>query len=85
MTITRRGLPRRVAAFVACARGCAGSACRDQLQDFLWVTGIQTVVWLASGISGLFFLLDETLLFVALVTIKHRLHVSAPKVSPAAE
>ncbi len=58
--------------------------CRDQLQDFLWVTAIQTIVWLAGGISGLFFLIDETLLFIALVIIKHWLHASATKARPAA-
>lgn len=47
--------------------------CRDQLYDFCWVSVIQTVIWLLGGIDGWFFVLDEILLFVVLVLVKHRL------------
>jgi hypothetical protein len=47
--------------------------CRDQLYDFVWVSGIQTFFWLVGAINGLFFVIDEILLFIALVLVKHRL------------
>ncbi len=46
--------------------------CRDQLYDFLWVSLVQTIVWLLGGISGLFFVIDELLLFFVLIIVKHR-------------
>ncbi len=46
--------------------------CRDQLYDFLWVSLVQTVVWILGGINGLFFVIDEILLFFVLIVIKHR-------------
>jgi len=47
--------------------------CRDQLYDFLWVSVVQTAVWAMGGIDGWFFVIDECLLFIVLVVIKHRL------------
>ncbi len=49
------------------------SICRDQLYDFFWVSIVQTIVWLLGGIDGLFFVIDEILLFLVLVVVKHRL------------
>ena len=50
--------------------------CRDQLYDFFWVSVVQIVVWLLGGINGLFFVIDECLLFFVLIVVKHR--VPAP-------
>ena len=47
--------------------------CRDQLYDFVWVSVVQTIVWLFGGINGWFFVIDEILLFLVLVIVKHRL------------
>jgi len=47
--------------------------CRDQMYDFLWVTLVQTIIWMFGGISGLFFVIDELLLFFVLIIIKHRI------------
>lgn len=47
--------------------------CQDPLYDFLWVSVVQTIVWLLGGIDGLFFVIDEILLFLVLVVVKHRL------------
>jgi hypothetical protein len=47
--------------------------CRDQLYDFLWVSLVQSIVWLFGGISSWFFVIDEILLFVVLVVVKHRI------------
>ncbi len=47
--------------------------CRDQLYDFVWVSVVQTIVWLLGGIDGWFFVIDEILLFLVLVVVKHRL------------
>lgn len=49
--------------------------CRDQLWDFVWVSGIQGMVVLAGGLSGFFFVAEEILLFGALVLVKHRVPV----------
>ncbi len=46
--------------------------CRDQLYDFAWVSAVKTIVWLFGGISGWFFVIDEILLFIVLVIVKHR-------------
>ncbi len=46
--------------------------CRDQLYDFVWVSAVQTIVWFFGGISGWFFVIDEVLLFIVLVIVKHR-------------
>jgi hypothetical protein len=50
--------------------------CRDQLYDFLWVSLVQVIVWMLGGIDGLFFVIDELLLFFVLIIVKHR--VSLP-------
>ena len=50
--------------------------CRDQLYDFFWVSLVQTAIWLFGGIDGLFFVIDEFLLFFVLIVVKHR--VPAP-------
>ena len=47
--------------------------CRDQLQDFVWVSGIQGSLVAAGFISGLQFAVEEVLLFGILVLVKHRL------------
>ncbi len=47
--------------------------CRDQLYDFLWVSAVQTIIWQLGGIDGLFFVIDEILLFLVLVVVKHRI------------
>lgn len=49
--------------------------CRDQLYDFLWVSMVQTIVWLLGGIDGWFFVIDEILLFLVLVVVKRRVPV----------
>ncbi len=49
--------------------------CRDQVYDFLWVSMVQTIVWLFGGIDGWFFVIDEILLFLVLVLVKHRVPV----------
>lgn len=47
--------------------------CRDQLYDFLWVSVVQAIIWLLGGIDGLLFVIEEILLFVVLVVVKHRI------------
>ncbi len=47
--------------------------CRDQLQDFVWVSVLQGSLVLAGFISGLQFVVEEVLLFGVLVLVKHRL------------
>ncbi len=47
--------------------------CRDQVQDFLWVSGLQGTLVGLGFISGLQFAVEEVLLFVVLVVVKHRL------------
>ena len=49
------------------------SICRDQLYDFVWVSVVQTIVWVVGGIGGLYFIIDEVLLFLVLVVVKHRI------------
>ncbi|MEE9142770.1 MAG: hypothetical protein V3U59_08655 [Gammaproteobacteria bacterium] len=44
---------------------------------------MQTLVWLLGGIDGWFFVLDEILLFVVLVVIKHRLPAPWDRDTPA--
>ena len=44
--------------------------------DRIWADCIQIVIVLAAGLSGFCFLLEETLLFGALVIVKHR--ITAP-------
>ena len=47
--------------------------CRDQLYDFAWVSVVQAVVAVAFSLGGLFFLVEEVLLFAVLVFVKHRI------------
>lgn len=47
--------------------------CRDQLYDFCWASVVQAIVAFAFGLGGLFFVVEEVLLFVALVFVKHRI------------
>lgn len=47
--------------------------CRDQVYDFVWVTLVQLVVWLSGGIDGYTFVIEEVLLFIVLVIVKHRI------------
>ena len=47
--------------------------CRDQMQDFVWVSAIQALLVAAGFISGLQFAVEEVLLFGVLVLVKHRL------------
>jgi hypothetical protein len=47
--------------------------CRDQMQDFIWASGIQGGLVAIGVLGGLQFLGEEVLLFGVLVLIKHRL------------
>jgi len=47
--------------------------CLEQSNDFLWVSAVQVALLGAGAISGLFFVLEEILLFFVLIVIKHRL------------
>ena len=47
--------------------------CRDQVQDFVWVTAIQGLLVAVGFISGLQFAVEEVLLFGILVLVKHRM------------
>lgn len=47
--------------------------CRDQVQDFVWVSAIQGMLVAAGFITGLQFMVEEVLLFGVLVLVKHRL------------
>ena len=47
--------------------------CRDQLQDFVWVSAIQGSLVAVGFIGGLQFAVEEVLLFAVLVLVKHRL------------
>lgn len=47
--------------------------CRDQVYDFAWVTLVQLVVFLSGGINGYLFIIEEVLLFIVLVIVKHRI------------
>jgi hypothetical protein len=49
------------------------SICRDQLQDFVWASGIQGALVAVGLIGGLQFVVEELLLFGVLVLVKHRL------------
>ena len=51
----------------------ACAICRDQLYDFAWASAVQAGVTLAFGLGGVFFVVEEVLLFVALVFVKHRI------------
>lgn len=47
--------------------------CRDQVQDFVWVSAIQASLVMVGFIGGLQFAVEEVLLFGILVLVKHRL------------
>jgi len=47
--------------------------CRDQLQDFVWASGIQGALVAVGLLGGMQFLVEELFLFGVLVVIKHRL------------
>lgn len=47
--------------------------CRDQLYDFMWVSLVQGLVTLVFSLGGLFFVIEEVLLFTVLIVVKHRL------------
>lgn len=46
--------------------------CRDQVYDFLWVSVVQVIVNVVFELGGLIFIVEEVLLFVVLVVVKHR-------------
>ncbi len=46
--------------------------CRDQTQDFVWVSMIQGALLAAGFITSLQFAVEEVLLFGILVLVKHR-------------
>ena len=45
--------------------------CRDQLYDFMWVSLVQGLVTLIFSLGGLFFVVEEILLFSVLIIVKH--------------
>jgi hypothetical protein len=47
--------------------------CWDQMNDFVWVSFIQIFLLAIGAISGLFFLIEEVLLFFVLIFVKHRI------------
>ena len=47
--------------------------CKDQLQDFIWVSLVLGSLVAAGVISGLQFAIEEVLVFAVLVLVKHRL------------
>lgn len=47
--------------------------CRDQVYDFLWVSAVQVLVTIVFSLGGLFFLMQEIMLFIVLVIVKHRI------------
>jgi hypothetical protein len=47
--------------------------CRDQVYDFLWASAVNVVIAVPAGLSGRTFVIEEILLFVVLVVVKHRL------------
>ncbi len=55
------------------ARVPACEICRDQLYDFFWASIVQAIVAFSFGLGTLFFLVEEVLLFTALVFVKHRI------------
>ncbi len=57
--------------------------CRDQLYDFAWVSVVQALVAFAFGLGGLFFLVEEILLFAVLVFVKHRIPPPWERGAPA--
>ena len=47
--------------------------CRDQFYDFLWASAVNVLVAVPAGLSSRWFVIEEALLFVVLVLVKHRL------------
>ena len=47
--------------------------CRDQLQDFVWASGVQGALAAVGLLGGVQVLAEEVLLFGVLVLVKHRL------------
>jgi len=47
--------------------------CRDQVYDFLWVSAVQAMVAVVFSLGVLFFLIEEVLLFIVLVIVKHKI------------
>jgi len=47
--------------------------CRDQVQDFVWVSVLQGSLVLVGVLSSFQFLVEESLLLGVLVVVKHRL------------
>ena len=47
--------------------------CLEQSNDFLWVSAVQVLLLATGAISGVFFVIEELLLFFVLIAIKHRL------------
>ena len=47
--------------------------CLEQTNDFFWVSLVQVALLAAGAIDGLFFVIEEPLLFFVLVGVKHRL------------
>jgi hypothetical protein len=47
--------------------------CRDQVQDFVWVSVLQGSLVVAGFLTSFQFLIEELLLFGVLVVVKHRL------------
>jgi len=47
--------------------------CRDQIYDFAWVSIVQLTVFSLGLINGYMFVIEEILLFIVLVIVKHRL------------
>ena len=46
--------------------------CLEQANDFVWVSLVQVLLLAAGAIDGLFFVIEEVLLFFVLIVIKHR-------------
>ena len=51
----------------------ACAICKDQLQDFIWVSLVLMALVPTGFISGTQFVVEEVLLFGVLVLVKHRL------------
>jgi hypothetical protein len=47
--------------------------CQDQTQDFVWVSLVLLMLVPTGFITGTQFVVEEVLLFVVLVVVKHRL------------
>ena len=47
--------------------------CLEQSNDFVWVSLVQVLLLLTGAIDGVFFVIEELLLFFVLIGVKHRL------------